>query len=194
MRTKKLLVAVAALSALAFSACSGNKKSESPQTGDTEASASLGIDDVLANADSLAGKEITLQGICTHTCKHGATKIFLMGSEDTKTIRVEACDLGSFDTKCVNSIVEVKGTLVEDRVDEAYLQNWEQRLRAQAGEKYGDEKAGCDAEKNAWGETENTAQKRIAAFRARIAQRKARTGKDYLSFYHVDAVSYDIKD
>ena len=74
-----------------------------------------------------------------------------MGSDDTKTIRVEACKLGSFDSKCVNSIVEVKGTLVEDRIDEAYLQNWEKQLSAQ-------------------------------------------TGKDYLSFYHVDAASYDIKE
>lgn len=54
-----------------------------------------------------------------------------MGSDDTKTIRVEAGPLGSFDTKCINAIVTVTGTLKEQRVDEAYLQNWESKLKAQ---------------------------------------------------------------
>ena len=183
-----------AFSALTFSACSNNKKNDTQQASEATSSAALSIDEVLASADSLAGKEVTIQGICTHTCKHGATKIFLMGSDDTKTIRVEACKLGSFDSKCVNSIVEVKGTLVEDRIDEAYLQNWEKQLSAQTEKQHGDGEAGCDTEKKARGETGNTAQERIADFRAKIAQQKAQTGKDYLSFYHVDAASYDIKE
>ena len=194
MKTRSLLVAFMAFSALTFSACSNNKKNDTQQASEATSSAALSIDEVLASADSLAGKEVTIQGICTHTCKHGATKIFLMGSDDTKTIRVEACKLGSFDSKCVNSIVEVKGTLVEDRIDEAYLQNWEKQLSAQTEKQHGDGEAGCDTEKKARGETGNTAQERIADFRAKIAQQKAQTGKDYLSFYHVDAVSYDVKE
>lgn len=194
MKTRSLLVAFMAFSALTFSACSNNKKNDTQQASEATSSAALSIDEVLASADSLAGKEVTIQGICTHTCKHGATKIFLMGSDDTKTIRVEACKLGSFDSKCVNSIVEVKGTLVEDRIDEAYLQNWEKQLSAQTEKQHGDGEAGCDTEKKARGETGNTAQERIADFRAKIAQQKAQTGKDYLSFYHIDAASYDIKE
>ncbi len=194
MKTRSLLVAFMAFSALTFSACSNNKKNDTQQASEATSSAALSIDEVLASADTLAGKEVTIQGICTHTCKHGATKIFLMGSDDTKTIRVEACKLGSFDSKCVNSIVEVKGTLVEDRIDEAYLQNWEKQLSAQTEKQHGDGEAGCDTEKKARGETGNTAQERIADFRAKIAQQKAQTGKDYLSFYHVDAASYDIKE
>lgn len=194
MKTRSLLVAFMAFSALTFSACSNNKKNDTQQVSEATSSAALSIDEVLASADSLAGKEVTIQGICTHTCKHGATKIFLMGSDDTKTIRVEACKLGSFDSKCVNSIVEVKGTLVEDRIDEAYLQNWEKQLSTQTEKQHGDGEAGCDTEKKARGETGNTAQERIADFRAKIAQQKAQTGKDYLSFYHVDAASYDIKE
>lgn len=194
MKTRSLLVAFMAFSALTFSACSNNKKNDTQQASEATSSAALSIDEVLASADSLAGKEVTIQGVCTHTCKHGATKIFLMGSDDTKTIRVEACKLGSFDSKCVNSIVEVKGTLVEDRIDEAYLQNWEKQLSTQTEKQHGDGEAGCDTEKKARGETGNTAQERIADFRAKIAQQKAQTGKDYLSFYHVDAASYDIKE
>ena len=93
---------------------------------------------MLASADSLANTEITLEGVCTHTCKHGATKIFLMGSDDTKTIRVDAGSLGSFDQKCVNSIVRVKGILKEERIDEAYLQRWEASAAANTEEHHGD--------------------------------------------------------
>ena len=193
MKTRSLLVAFMAFSALTFSACSNNKKNDTQQASEATSSAALSIDEVLASADSLAGKEVTIQGICTHTCKHGATKIFLMGSDDTKTIRVEACKLGSFDSKCVNSIVEVKGTLVEDRIDEAYLQNWEKQLSAQTEKQHGDGEAGCDTEKKARGETGNTAQERIADFRAKIAKRQVEEGKDYLSFYFVKASSYEIQ-
>ena len=89
----------------------------------------MSVDDLLARADSLVGQQVNFQGVCTHTCKHGATKMFMMGSDDTKTIRVEAGKLGAFDTKCINSMVEVTGTLVEQRIDEAYLQNWEAQPR-----------------------------------------------------------------
>lgn len=126
---------------------------------------------------------MTIEGVCTHTCKHGAKKIFLMGSDDTQVIRVEAGTLGAFDPKCVNSIVRVTGTLKEQRIDEAYLQNWEAQLKAQAAEKHGTGEAGCDSEKKARGETANSPEARIADFRAKIADRKAETGKEYLSFY-----------
>ena len=58
----------------------------------------------------------------------------LMGSDDTQVIRVEAGTLGTFDPKCVNYIVRVTGTLKEQRIDEAYIQNWEAQLKAQAAE------------------------------------------------------------
>ena len=173
----------------------GNKQQKSASEATTEQSASsaLEIDSLLANAESLAGQEVTIEGVCTHTCKHGAKKIFLMGSDDTQVIRVEAGTLGAFDPKCVNSIVRVTGTLKEQRIDEAYLQNWEAQLKAQAAEKHGTGEAGCDSEKKARGETANSPEARIADFRAKIADRKAETGKEYLSFYFMEANSYEVE-
>ena len=116
-----------------------------------------------------------------------------MGSDDTQMIRVEAGKLGSFDTKCVNSFVRVNGTLKEQRVDEAYLQQWEAQLKAANAEKHGESEGGCSSEKKARGETANTPEKRIADFRAKIADRKAETGKEYLSFYFMEANSYEVE-
>ena len=153
----------------------------------------LEVDDILARADSLTGKTFTTEALCTHICAHGGGKIFLMGSDDTHVIRVEAGTLGAFDPKCVNSIVRVTGTLKEQRIDEAYLQNWEAQLKAQAAEKHGTGEAGCDSEKKARGETANSPEARIADFRAKIADRKASSGKEYLSFYFMEADSYEVE-
>ena len=72
----------------------------------------------------------------------------------------------------------------------------ETRLKNQTEEKHGNEEGegGCDTEKNARGETANTAEGRIADFRAKIAAEKEATGKEYLSFYHVVATSYEINE
>lgn len=179
---------------LAFVACGGNtsKRATAEQTAAAEQSDVLEIDELLASADSLARKFVTIEGVCTHTCKHGARKIFLMGSDDTQTIRVESGELGHFDPQCVNRVVRVTGTLDEQRVDEAYLTAWERRAKAQTAEKHGTAEAGCDAEKAARQEAGNTVAERIADFRAKIAARKAAEGKDYLSFYYVTATSYEI--
>ncbi len=189
------MVAATLMAALVTTTSCGNsnKQSQSEKT-EQAAPAALSIDNLLVHADSLANKEVTIEGICTHTCKHGATKIFLMGSDDTKTIRVEAGPLGSFDTKCINAIVTVTGTLKEQRVDEAYLQNWEAKLKAQTEKSHGETAAGCDSEKKARGETASTPEARIADFRAKIAERKTATGKDYLSFYYMEASSYEIAE
>lgn len=188
----KLMILLAA--ATMFVACgSNNSKNVADNTANAAQSAtSMEIDSVLANAEALTNQEIVLEGICTHICKHGGTKIFMMGSDDTKTLRIEAAELGSFDQKCVNSIVKVNGVLREERIDEAYLQQWEATVAAQTAEQHGESEAGCDSEKAARGETGSSVAERIADFRTKIAARKAAVGKEYLSFYYVEAISYEI--
>lgn len=190
---RALAVALACVACASVS-CGGNASTKA-KTRQTEAArpAALEIDELLASADSLAGKTVTIEGVCTHTCRHGARKIFLMGSDDTQTVRVESGELGGFDPQCVNRIVRVTGTLDEQRVDEAYLAAWEEQTKAQTGERHGTTEAGCDAEKAARQETGATVAERIADFRAKIAARKAAEGKDYLSFYYVTATSYEIE-
>ena len=170
MKTKLMILLAAATM---FVACGGNnsKKAADNAAEATEATTSMEIDAVLTEAEALTDQQIVLEGICTHICKHGGTKIFMMGSDDTKTLRIEAAKLGSFDQKCVNSIVKVNGILREER---------------------GEVETGCDSEKAARGETGNTVAERIADFRTKIAARKAAVGKEYLSFYYVEALSYEI--
>lgn len=171
----------------------GNARKTSNTATQSEQTHVMSIDELLAGADSLAGTLVTFEGICTHTCKHGARKIFLMGSDNTQTIRVESGELGHFDPQCVNHVVRITGLLEEQRVDEAYLTQWEEQAKAQAAENHGNGEAGCDAEKGARQEKGNSTAERIADFRTRIAARQAAEGKNYLSFYYVTAQNYEIE-
>ena len=189
MKFNSFLAMVAA--ALMMVACGNNQNNKAAEE-QAEVAQAVMIDQVLAEGEALADQLIEIEGVCTHICSHSASKIFLLGENEGKTIRVEAAELGSFDQKCVNSIVKVKGILHEERIDEAYLQAWEERIANKTEEKHGDVEGGCDTEKAARGETANTSVERIADFRTKIAARKEADGKEYLSFYYVEAKEYEI--
>ena len=191
MKTKLMMVALFIAACFTMMSCGGGKK----QAQNAEETA-MSIDEVLEKAADLVEQTVVIEGVCTHTCRHGAKKMFLVGSDDSKTLRIESGELGAFDTKVVNNVVTVKGILKEERVDEAYLQDWEASLKAETEEKHGngDGEGGCATEKNARGETANTTEGRIADFRAKIAVEKEKTGKEYLSFYHIVANSYEINE
>lgn len=184
MKIKSLLI-LATVALFAIS-CGGNRAKS------VTAEAVVEVETLLASATEYVDKIIEVEGICTHICQHGARKMFLMGSNETKSIRIESGNLGAFDQKCQNSIVKVIGTLCEERIDEAYLQNWEAAVAANSAEQHGDGESGCETEKKARGETGSTTAERIADFRAKIAARKAAEGKEYLSFYYVVAQAYEV--
>ena len=178
---------------LGLASCGGDSNKSKAQTSTEEVTpVALEVDQVLADPDSLVGDTIKVEGVCTHICKHGGGKIFLMGSDDTKTLRIEAGEpIGSFPQETVNSIVRVTGVLVEDRIDEDYLAQWEAQIADQAKEAQGE--GGCAADMMANAEAEaNTVRERIANFRTRIAERAESEGKAYVSLYHMEGLSYEI--
>lgn len=117
-----------------------------------------------------------------------------MGSDDTQTIRIDAGQkIGSFSPETVNSLVRIQGTVQEERIDEAFLNQWESQIKAQVTERHGEGGAGCESDQKARGEAPaGSIEERIANFRKRIAERKANEGKDYLSFYSITADNYEI--
>ena len=177
---------------LGLASCGDDSNNKEQASAEEMTPAALEVDQVLADPDSLVGDTIEIEGICTHICKHGGGKIFLMGSDDTKTLRVEAGEsIGTFPQETVNSIVRATGVLVEDRIDEDYLAQWEAQIADQAKEAQGE--GGCAADMKANAEAEaNTVRERIANFRTRIAERTEREGKAYVSLYHMEGLSYEI--
>ena len=106
----------AALAAAVFflAGCGGNpnkKNASETQTSETQSSV-MEVDNLLADAEKLTGGKVTVEGVCTHICRHGGRKIFLMGTDDTQVIRIEAGEkIGSFKPECVNNVVRVTGRL-----------------------------------------------------------------------------------
>lgn len=198
--TAALFAAALTLASCGGNCTNGNCNSDNTTPGATaintasNTTSAIEVDALLGDAAELTDKEVTVEGICTHICRHGGKKIFLMGSDDTQVIRIEAGEaIGAFDAGCVNNVVRVKGRLVEDRIDEAYLAAWERRVAEATDEQHGTGEAGCSTEKQARGEAQTaTTEQRIADFRTRIADREAKEGKAYLSFYHVAGESYEI--
>lgn len=178
------------MAAVIFTACSN--KTENTENAENTVVEAMNIDEVVAQAPVLVDSLISIEGVCTHTCKHGAKKMFLVG--DSTTLRVEAGALGAFDTKVINNLVNVKGRVKEDRIDEAYLAQLEEQIKANAAEKHGETEAGCSHDNAANNVSANTAEGQIAEMRAQIAERTANEGKPYLSRYYVLAESYEIAE
>lgn len=129
---KKVLF-IMAVALMAFTAC--QKKAEQAQV-------IYSIDEVYAQADSLLGDTIYFQGICSHLCKHGGRKAFLMGSDESRILRVEGAKMGNFAPECINNIVRVRGVLhaVEVVPEENVTDD---------GLKHGTDDNGCETEKKA---------------------------------------------
>ena len=187
---KTNLLLLAFISIMAFASCTNNKKTSEATTDQNPAT----VDQILAMAEQEIDNTIVVEGLCTHICSHGGKKLFLMGDDDSKTIRVESNDeIGAFKSECTNSIVQVKGILKEERIDEAYLVKWENQLAEGTAEEHGEEGEGCETEQKAQGqESINDESSRIKDFRAKIAARNETEGKNYLSFYYIEANEYSI--
>lgn len=64
------------------------------------------IEVLMASPDTYIGKEVTLQGLCTHICKHSGQKLILDGS-----VLVFTGDDMYFGTELENAVIKLKGTL-----------------------------------------------------------------------------------
>ena len=112
-----LFIMLTTITACLLTSCKSKTTQSATSQSQMSQSQILEVDDILARADSLTGKTFTTEALCTHICAHGGGKIFLMGSDDTKTIRVEAgTKIGSFKPETVNNLVRITGKLVEQRM------------------------------------------------------------------------------
>ncbi len=189
---KATLLLIALISILTLTCCTSNKKTDETNTNTVQTYTS--VDEILANAEQEIDNTVLVEGLCTHICSHGGKKLFLMGDNESNTIRVETNDaLGAFKAECVNSIIQVKGSLKEERIDESYLAQWEARIAEGTVDKHGEDGEGCSTELKAQGQEDvNSEAARIKDFREKIAQRNKSKGKNYLSFYYIEAIDYSV--
>ncbi len=178
------LITLLLLTAAFFVNCDGKKSADNRSENDSVVSTVFTVDDLLTSAEQLTNKTITVEGECSHLCTHSGKKLFLEGSADSVIIRAESDK--PFRQECINKRVIITGKLIEERIDEAYLTNWENETDTAAHE-------GCVTEKKAVGQKSiDSVNERIADYRKRIAEEKLKTGKNYLAFYHIETGNYRV--
>lgn len=203
---KNIFIALAVIATSTFIYSCGNSSKTSTEVAENEV-ATMSVDQALADASNLVGDTITIEGVCSHLCKHGGRKAFVLGSNDSLLLRCEAYPIMGkpFSKESIHKPVMVTGILKEERVDDKAIAEMEHQYAmlnsnddaaAQFGEeteKTAEPTGGCDTERAARGQQNLTAfADRIADYRARIAQRNEKEGKPYLSFYYLETISYKI--
>lgn len=180
-----LNVFAVAVSILLFASCTGNSNAKP-----------MSVDELLTNAASMIDETVIVDGLCTHVCEKSGMKLFLQGSDATNTLRAESdATLGKFDPENIGQRVRIRGKLVEERLDEAYLQELEKKISDSALAVHGEGGKGCETEEAAEGVTiDSSERERVNQLRQKIAERKAAEGKEYLSQFHIAAESCQIID
>ena len=181
-------IVVLALAVLMFASCGQNSGSEAPEVIQEHAELlpSLTPGDLLDNPDAYAGKRVMLTGMVQHVCEKTGKRMFLSGAEGPeKTFKVTAGhDIGEFSIDLNGSEVVVEGVVKMQRVDQAYLDNWEAEISTgvkpeEAHQGHGPE--GEDEES----EVED-ARRQLENMRNALLE----SGKDELLFYSLEAEDY----
>ncbi len=180
----KRLFMIAALCGL-MAACGGNDNRKSGGEGsETARSAAAvaetetyGLDDLLAEADKLIGKKVTVRGYVTHTCTHSGKRCFIVGESQKTSMRVEAKgNIGGFNRELIGSQLAITGTMHENRLSQEYLAQMEKEIN----------------EKNV---KEPESGEACAAELANIEEMRAwmkENGKDYYALYYMDGEDYEV--
>lgn len=170
------------LGAFLLVACS----TETPQ----KANAELTVAQINANTSAYVGQTVSITGTVNHVCRHGGKRLFVMGENSQESFKVEAGTVGSFDVALEGSEIRVTGVVQELKVDKAYLDNWEKEVCATEAENEAIKHAGGNNTSEAHAEqemAENPTLQNINSLRQELTE----SNKEYLSFYHLEATSFE---
>ncbi len=187
MKLKTLIVL--SLGAMLFTSC-GSCSNQSKDKVETIAQTkSMGIEELLVDFENQVGKTISLEGVCSHVCGSGG-KLFIEGSLGERSLRVNATDVsGNFGSDLEKSSLVITGKVVEERIDEAYLQEMEANAKNQEKPAEEGDDHSCSDEISGLEETMEA----IANYRKEIAERNEKEGKNYLSIYTLSAEKCEVK-
>ncbi len=133
-------------------------------------------------------KPIILEGFVAAVCPRSGKKAWLhdVDSQAAGTVRVERIGKAPiFEKDVIGKSVRVTGILRELRIDAAYLDSWESRVK---GSNTVVEKQDSCTEKCEENQNVDAALKRIASMRAQVAKSK----KGYLSNFWVDGTAWEL--
>lgn len=177
-----------AVPAIILAACSGNRQPVEEQAAaeEQQGPVTLAVADFEQKAPGLVGREVTLSGLVTHTCKHGGKRMFITGENPDISVKIEAGEnIVRFDEALEGTEVVVHGIVKELRIDQAYLDEWEKETAQGAGEEMKMHEGEGTGEEG-HDEHHSTDLEQIENYRKQLAG----SGKDHLTFYSVECMEY----
>lgn len=159
-----------------------------------EQAVALDLANFEAQAGELVGKQVVLNGMIDHVCKHGGQKMFLVNQDADARVKITTGEnMAAFNTELEGETVRVLGIVDEQRIDENYLREWEEELLAAPieGENSEHGEVVHMGEHGGQGEAEaeeNPEMKQINEYRQMIKE----SGKEYISFFSVTCVEYEV--
>ena len=147
------------------------------------------------NAVNLVNKKIEITAIVRHVCEHGGQRLFLVSEETEESAKVVlGKNVAAFKTDLVGNTVKIIGTIDELRIDETYLLEWENEIKAEieqakkevehTGGTHITESNGEEADQD----DHKDAIENIADYRKQIAE----SGTDHLSFFSIICEKYEL--
>jgi hypothetical protein len=143
-------------------------------------------------AGEFVGKKIELTGVVDHICQHGGQRLFLVSEDSDARIKITPDEeIAAFNIELEGNRINIVGVVEEQRIDEAYLREWEEEIKS--GSDMADGKGegshiGGKVEKGGEGANIDEEMVKVNDLREMIAE----SGDDHLSFYSVLCTSYDI--
>lgn len=129
MRNLITLLTVAAFFTISCNNAKTNKTEVTEQKTE-ECGPSISVDSFLVVAAENIGKELTVQGTIDHVCKHGGKRVKIFSNCPSKSIHGEASEeIGAFKAELEGSDVCLTGTVLETRIDLAYVDEWEAKVK-----------------------------------------------------------------
>ncbi len=188
----KKLFALSSIAALLFACSSGPKPEATEETTSTvETPVEVTVSNFEEKAGELVGKLVVIKGTADHICKHDGKKLFLIDTVSEGRVKVVTSeDMAAFNSELEGYDFVVTGLVDETIVDEAYLQEWEEEIKAGIEEKkhLGGGEPMTEEEKAAGQHLDDPAYEQIKNYRDMMAVK----GVNKLSFYAITAVSYEV--
>ena len=162
----------------------------------SEEPVTLTVNDFLTKAGDYVGQEIVIKGTVSHTCRNGGKRMFIFDDSEDNRVKIEASEsVPSFDVSLEGSDIQVSGMIQELIIDEAYLSEWEQELNEEINDAEVESDTAVVGNHEGGGlgaaadqGTHLPAMETIAEYRKQIAE----SGKDHLSFYSVECISFEV--
>jgi len=153
---------------------------------------SVELGKLLASPEAHLGQVIQTTGTVDHVCKHGGKKMLIFASNPEESIHVTASEkVPVFDAEANGSDVLIIGVVKENRITKAQVLKFIEEK--ELAEKKGNAKPSVSkGEGLGHGQEKHKEEASSCGDHPMLKEMEA-TGKDYVSDYYIECVSYNVK-